>query len=285
METMTVGELSRVFERELKGSYSSTEIKSVFHFILSHLLEVPKIAILSQPDKKLDENLSKLVPEILLKLRNNEPPQYVIGKADFYGMVLKVSPAVLIPRPETEELVEWIIHERKGQKLNMLDACTGSGCIALALKQNLPASNITAIDLSEDALEIAKGNALALKVDINILKVNALEMDKALKPEFDIIVSNPPYVLESEKGTMQKNVLEFEPHEALFVPDNDALVFYKAIAEFAKKSTQKVEVYFEINEDKAALLTELLRASGFKDIVVKKDINGKDRMLKCTYLC
>ena len=298
---MTVGELKTNFEKQLEGFYSSTEIKNFFNYILSDLLEVPKLTILSQPNKQLGENILGQIPEIVLKLKNNEPLQYILGKTEFYGLTLNVNPSVLIPRPETEELVDWIIKENKGKKLNILDVCTGSGCIALALKQNIPQCSVTALDDSEAALEVAKGNARDLKLDVKFMKADALKLVNTLQPSYDIIVSNPPYVTESEKHFMQKNVLQFEPHMALFVADNDPLIFYNAIADFVKSQVphskplplrgeaegnhKTVQVYFEINEGKAMEISNLLGKKGFKDIVVRKDINGKDRMLKCTYIC
>ncbi len=294
---MTLGELKIDFEKQLDGFYPSREIKNFFNYILSDLLQVPKLTILSQPNKQIGENILGQMPEIVLKLKNNEPLQYILGKTDFYGLTLKVSPSVLIPRPETEELVEWIIKDNKGRKVNIADVCTGSGCIALALKENIPQSFITAIDYSEDALVIARENAGNLKLDVKFVKADALKLVETIEPFFDIIVSNPPYIPESEKKSMQENVLEHEPHMALFVPDNDPLIFYNAIADFAKKNLPSslrgtkqspphtVLLYFEIHEDKAKEITESLVKKGFKDIVLKKDINGKDRMLKCTYIC
>jgi release factor glutamine methyltransferase len=294
---MTLAELKIDFEKQLKGVYSSTEIRNFFNYILSDLLQVPKLTILSQPNKQIGENILRQIPEIVLKLKNNEPLQYILGKTDFYNLTLKVNSSVLIPRPETEELVDWIIKENKDDNVKVLDICTGSGCIALALKKDMPQSMVTAIDDSEDALRVAKENAHNLKLDVKFIKANALKLAETLEPLFDIVVSNPPYIPESEKDFMQKNVLEYEPHMALFVPDSNALMFYNAIANFAKKNlpsslrgtkqspSHAVHLYFEIHEDKAKEISELLSKKGFKDIMVKKDINGKDRMLKCTYIC
>jgi release factor glutamine methyltransferase len=282
---MTLEELKLDFEKQLGGFYPTKEIKNFFNYILSDLLQVPKLTILSQPNKQIGENILRQIPEIVLKLKNNEPLQYILGKTDFYGLTLKVSPYVLIPRPETEELVDWIIKENKDDNVRILDVCTGSGCIALALKKNIPKSTVTAIDDSEDALRVAKENAHNLKLDVKFIKADALKLAETLEPPFDIIVSNPPYIPESEKHFVQKNVMEYEPHMALFVPDNDALMFYNAIADFAKKNDKTVRLYFEINEGKAKEISKLLSKKGFKDIGVKKDINGKDRILKCTYIC
>jgi len=283
---MTLEELKIEFEKQFGGFYPSKEIKNFFNYILSDLLEVPKLTILSQPNKQIGENILKQIPEIVRKLKNNEPLQYILGKTDFYGLTLKVNPSVLIPRPETEELVDWIIKDNKGRKLNVADVCTGSGCIALALKQNMPQCTVTAIDDSEDALEVAKENAHSLKLDVKFIKADALKLSDAMpQPVFDIIVSNPPYIPESEKHFVQKNVLQYEPHMALFVPDNAPLMFYNAIADFAKQSDKTVQLYFEINEGKALEISKLFKDKGLRDIVVMQDINGKERMLKCTYIC
>lgn len=283
---MTTEEIMAYFEEELKGLYSSAEIKNFFFYVLSDLLRVPKLAILSEPYKKIDEKNVQKVRGIVLELKNMVPLQYILGKADFYGMVLQVNPAVLIPRPETEELVDWIIKDNKGKNVSILDICTGSGCIALALKKNLPMARLTGVDFSLKALEVAGANAHKLNMDIEFVKGDALKLALSLNPsDYDIVVSNPPYVLPSEKVQMPENVLEHEPHEALFVPENDPLLFYKAIGYFIKKSKHNTVLYFEINETKGQELLALLGDMGFKDITLRKDINGKDRMIKCTYIC
>ena len=282
---MTIAELKSDFEKQLKDFYPSTEIKNFYYHILTDLLKVPKITILSQTDKEIDENILRKIHEIVLKLRNNIPLQYILGKTDFYGMTLEINHNVLIPRPETEELVDWIINENKGKKITILDVGTGSGCIALALKKNMPLSTVAAVDNSAEALTVAKHNAEINKLAVEFIKADALKMKEVLPPSFDIIVSNPPYIPESEKHFVQKNVLQYEPHNALFIPENDPFIFYLAIADFAKASKHPVQLYFEINEGKAQELSNLLSKKGFKDVVVRKDINGKDRMLKCTYIC
>jgi release factor glutamine methyltransferase len=283
---MIIAELKNNFEKELKGLYTSEEIKNIFFLVISHLLKVPKLVILSQPDKKLDEKIQQGFTRILLELKKKKPVQYVLGETDFYGMVLSVSPSVLIPRPETEELVDWVIKDQNQQKFNILDVCTGSGCIALALKENMPNSLLKGVDISRDALEIARKNAKNLKIDVDFVQADALKLaDYLNSSDYNVIVSNPPYVLPEEKKTMQENVLLYEPHQALFVPENDPLIFYRTIAEFAKKSNHGLTLYFEINETKAPQLVNLFKGLGLSNIEVRKDINGKDRMLKCSYIC
>lgn len=283
---MTPEEIKDYFEEELKGLYPSAEIKNFFFYVLSDLLSVPKLTILSEPYKKIDEKIVQKVKGIVLELKNMVPLQYILGKADFYGMVLQVNPAVLIPRPETEELVDWVIKDNKDKNVSILDVCTGSGCIALALKKNLPMATLTGVDFSVKALEVAIENAHELNMDIEFVKGDALKLALSINPsDYDIIVSNPPYVIVGEKQFMKKNVLEYEPHEALFVPENDPLLFYKAIGYFVKKSKRNATLYFEINETKGKELIALLGDMGFKDITLRKDINGKDRMIKCIYIC
>jgi release factor glutamine methyltransferase len=282
---MTYKELRSHFESQLSELYSSDEIKNLYFLTLNGILQLSKITILSNTDNQINENNSQRILNILDGLQKKVPIQYLLGTAAFYGMTLEVNPSVLIPRPETEELVEWIIKDFKGKKAAILDVCTGSGCIALALKHNLPESTVTAIDISEDALETASHNAEKLGLEIEIIEEDALALNKgSLTTAYDVIVSNPPYIKESDKKEVQDNVLMYEPHLALFVPDNDPLKFYKAIAEFAKGS-KSVTMYFEIHEDMGDKLSKWLKKEGFKNIEVRKDINDKDRMLKCIYIC
>lgn len=282
---MTYKETQLLFEQELKGIYSSSEIKNLYFFALNGILQVSKITILSHFDNQIDKNNSQRVLNILEGLKKKIPIQYLLGKAAFYGLEFEVNPSVLIPRPETEELVEWIIGDIKRKKVNILDVCTGSGCIALALKKNLPQCNVSALDVSEGALDTAAHNAENLGLEIELLEEDALELEEGLgKNTFDIIVSNPPYIKEIEKDQVQDNVLKYEPHLALFVPGKDPLKFYKAIARFAKTGNS-VTLYFEIHEDRADELRALLEKMGYKHIEVRKDMNGKDRMLKCAYIC
>jgi len=280
---MTVAELKIHFEKKLKSLYSPEEIKNFYFEVITYLLKVSKLLILSQPDKKIEEKVEERAETIIERLKKREPLQYILGQVHFYGLTLAVSPAVLIPRPETEELVDWIIRDLKDQKINIADICTGSGCIALALKQNLPKASLTAIDISPEALEIAKKNALNLNLDVNLIKADALNFKPNLN--FDVIVSNPPYVLPEEKQTMDDNVLLYEPHLALFVPENDPLIFYRSIGNYAKSLHHNITLYFEMNETKGDELKGLFKELGFKNIEVRKDINGKDRMLKCIYIC
>lgn len=280
---MKLKELKDLFNKELENIYSREESQTILNYILIDALGIPKLTILSQSQLELNTNQYKKVSSLLKDLKKGRPIQHLLGTAHFYGMVLKVTPDVLIPRQETEELVDWIIQDNKGKKLKILDACTGSGCIALALKKYLPESTIVAIDVSEKALKVAKKNAAELQLDITLKKTDALNLEKELKDErFDIIVSNPPYIPASNTNTVQKSVLMYEPHSALFVSDETPLIFYESISRFATK-LKPVTLYFEINEDLGNDLTELMKTMVFKDITIKKDLNGKNRMLKCRY--
>jgi release factor glutamine methyltransferase len=281
---MTLKELKDIFNNELRNIYSREESKTILNYIFIDALGIPKLTILTQPQLELTTKQSEKFFSLIKDLKKGIPIQHLLGTAHFYGMMLKVTPDVLIPRQETEELVDWIIKEhRENSKIKILDVCTGSGCIAFALKKNLPESTVTAIDVSGKALNVAKKNAKELQLNVKFKKANALNLVPELKDEsFDIIVSNPPYIPSSDTDTVQKNVLMYEPHLALFVPDEKPLLFYESIAAFAKK-TKPVILYFEINEDLGDDLTELMSTMGLKDITVKMDLNGKNRMLRCRY--
>ena len=230
--------------------------------------------------KNLSITEKQKITHIIKRLQNNEPIQYVLGKTEFYGLDFIVNSSVLIPRPETEELVEWILLETKQINPHLLDIGTGSGCIAIALAKHLHYGTVDAWDISEEALKVAKDNAVLNQVSIKFSKVNvldAVDIDK----RFNIIVSNPPYITMSEKKMMEKNVLDFEPHEALFVPNEESLIFYSKISDIALKMLNpKGFLYFEINQAKGIDVMELLIRKGFQDVKLKKDISGNSRMIK-----
>ncbi|MEO5910389.1 MAG: peptide chain release factor N(5)-glutamine methyltransferase [Pelobium sp.] len=216
----------------------------------------------------------------LQQLQKHIPIQYVLEEAYFYGKLFKVSPAVLIPRPETEELVHLIIQEQKNKTIHILDIGTGSGCIPISLKINLPNATIDAIDISHDALTIAKENAFKLAVTVNFEQKDALNLKADEFPLYDVIVSNPPYIAEKEKLEMDKGVLDYEPHLALFVANENPLLFYDKISDFALSNLKKEGVlYFEINQSLGKETQELLYKKGF-DAVIIKDINQNDRIIK-----
>jgi release factor glutamine methyltransferase len=224
---------------------------------------------------------------ILQELKKEVPIQYLLGKTNFYGLDFEVNENVLIPRPETEELVEWIVKENaktdKTKTLKILDIGTGSGCIAVSLAKNLPNAKVYAIDVSKKALETAKRNAINNKVEVTFLLNDVLELEE-LPYDFDIIVSNPPYVRHLEKEEIKKNVLDYEPHLALFVEDHDALIFYKKIATLAQDNLFKNgQLYFEINQYLGKEMIDLLEEMEFKNIELRKDIYDNDRMLRGSF--
>ncbi len=279
---MYLKEVKNIYVKELGHIYSDDESKTILNYILIDALGIPKLNILSQPELTLNENQKERVLSFLPDLIKGIPIQHLLGVAHFYGMMLKVSPEVLIPRQETEELVDWIIKDSHGlQNLRILDVCTGSGCIALALKKHMRDFEITAIDVSEKALNIARENAANLNLDVNFIKADALRMEHEIPDDyFDIIVSNPPYIPESDKDNVQRGVWMYEPHSALFVPDEKPLTFYEAIGKFAYNA-KPITLYFEINADLGENLIDLMKKLGFKDITLKRDLNGRNRMLKC----
>jgi release factor glutamine methyltransferase len=272
------------FIEELSSIYDEMEAESFFYLILEHLHQLKRIDLALNPDFEISESDKVRWENIFTELKTQKPIQYILGETEFYGLKFIVDENVLIPRPETEELVELIVSNFKSQtsKLRILDIGTGSGCIPISLKKNLPNAEVFAIDVSENALEIAKKNAKLNGVEVNFILKNILETND-LEQQFDIIVSNPPYVRMLEKEEIKPNVLEFEPHLALFVEDNDALLFYRKIAQLAKKNlTENGSLFFEINQYLGKETVELLENLGFKNILLLKDIYGNDRMIEST---
>ena len=277
---LTLKELKNNFTSTLSSLYPSEEIQSFFNIFSEKYLNISRIEIALNPERVISEEVSEKYQKALLRLKNHEPVQYIIGETEFFGLPFKVNKHTLIPRPETEELVDWILSEKTINTI--LDIGTGSGCIAISLAKDLPDSKISALDISDEALKIAHENAEMNKVEVDFFQADILNT-KTLPKKYDIIVSNPPYVRELEKKQMQRNVLKFEPNSALYVNDNDPLLFYRVISHLAKKHLQpNGKLFFEINEYLADKLIQLLRREGFQNIQVKKDIFGKDRMIKCS---
>jgi release factor glutamine methyltransferase len=265
------------FIKQLNGIADEREIISWAYISIEHCLDYNRSDCIIHAEKQITTALSNRFKQIIAALKTNKPLQYILGKTEFYGLKFIVNEHTLIPRPETEELVDWILKEEFS---SALDIGTGSGCIPIVLAKNTNAI-ISAIDVSEDALVVAKENAKINEVKINFFRQDILKTTTL--PKVDVIVSNPPYVLESEQELMLDNVLEYEPNLALFVADNNPLLFYKKIGELAAKSLNcGGQLYFEINEKYGNEILEMLRKIGFVDIALKKDINDKDRMLKAT---
>ncbi len=270
----------RQYSEKLESVYGSQEARSIAFLLLENVFSLSRSEILSDKKIALTENVT-ILDSYVERLLNEEPIQYILGRTEFYGHQFEVNSSVLIPRQETEELVHLIISEhKKKHPISILDIGTGSGCIAIALKKAFPEASVYAIDVSEKALATAKRNALLNKVEINFIENDILLTD-AVIPETTIVVSNPPYVLHSEKKLMGNNVLEHEPHLALFADEDNPLVFYKVITEKAKRYLlPKGELYFEINEQFGKKTVELLVQSGFREVQLLKDLNEKDRIVK-----
>ncbi len=280
----TVAKIIKTFKTELKNIYPPEEIRSFTDILLKHFADINKTEAFLYPDKNLNDEIIYKLASAIEKLKQEYPVQYITGQTEFYGLKFKVSPDVLIPRPETEELVDLIIKNHQNhQKIKILDIGTGSACIPVSLKKHLPETEIFALDISEKALHIARENAKINQTQIYFFNDDILNPQENKYTDYDIIVSNPPYVREKEKTLMQKNVLENEPHLALFVKDDDALIFYRAIINFAKNRLKpKGFIYFEINEALAGELKDLLKLNNFTDIEIIKDLFGKNRIIKAT---
>lgn len=264
------------FERELTQFYSNKEVQNMAFWCIHSISKLSRSEYLLSSNSPLSKDTVSFYQSVVSRLQNFEPLQYILGECEFYGLSLKVSPSCLIPRPETEELVHWILQHNFTKAL---DIGTGSACIPIALAKHKEAQ-ITALDISSDALSIARENAKKNTVDIHFIEHNIFN-DIDLKTSFDLIVSNPPYVLESEKTLMNNNVLDYEPHLALFVSDNDALIYYKRIIDFSKVHLQREGLLFlEINEQKSVEIKDLLENNGFENVLIKKDMQGKNRMVK-----
>ena len=270
---------------ELGSIYDQEEIESFFYIITEFLHQKKRIDLALEPNFSINAIEVEKWNSIVAELKQERPIQYILGETEFYGLRFLVNENTLIPRPETEELVDLILNENSKDKipnLKILDIGTGSGCIAISLAKNLPDAKVSALDVSEKALEIAKQNTEINKVDVDFLHQSILDTED-LFHEFDIIVSNPPYVRNLEKEEIKKNVLDYEPHLALFVEDNDALIFYRKIAQLAQKNlSEKGKLYFEINQYLGKETVELLENIGFQNIKLIKDVYGNDRMIQCT---
>ncbi len=283
---MLLKEFRNRFNKELSEVFPQTEIDSFFFLLIEKELDLQRIDLVINTQLSISEDKFKYLYNALSRLKSQEPIQYILGETEFYGLPFKVTKNTLIPRPETEELVEWIIDEAKREKrkeknISILEIGTGSGCIPISLAKNLANITISSIDISKNALAIAEENALLNKVKVNFIKQDILST-KELPQQYDIIVSNPPYVRELEKEEIQPNVLENEPHLALFVDDNNPLLFYSKIAELAKNHLKENgELYFEINQYLGEETVEMLSEKGFKT-ELRKDLFGNNRMTKST---
>jgi release factor glutamine methyltransferase len=285
VKIQTIKNIRLLLARELKPVYPPEEVNSLTNIILKTCLNTDWLHHLTEPDRLVEENVVKRIISITGELKTGKPIQYILGETEFYNCRLKLNNNTLIPRQETEELVDLIIRENHGYKGNILDIGTGSGCIAIALARNIPGSEITAIDNSLEALKIAEQNAMLNNVSIEFRNIDIMDTGQNhMLADFGIIVSNPPYVLESEKVHMHNNILDFEPSDALFVPDDDPLVYYRKILELSDILLKPGgRIYFEINESMGSTLRNIMSEAAFSDLAIIMDINGKDRIIKGRY--
>ena len=280
---MTLKEFKEHFFKRLSPLYPAQELESFFRILMETYLGLSSIDVHLNPDKKIKLKKLDHLLAALERLVHFEPLQYILGQTEFYGLHFTLNPNVLIPRPETEELVEWILKDTDaGAHFNILDIGTGSGCIAVSLAKYLPLASVAALDVSEDALTLSAHNAELNNAEVHFLQQNILET-KALQKSYDIIVSNPPYVRNLEKPEIEVNVLDYEPHLALFVEDHDALIFYRKIAELAKGAlSPKGRLYVEINQYLAEETQVLFKEFGFNEVELRNDFAGKPRMIKAS---
>lgn len=272
----------KIIREKLSFLYPPSEVEGLTRLILEHVTGFNRLQMHLNQTEPLPESKIMQITEILNRLLTNEPIQYILGETEFYGLKFTVTPDVLIPRAETEELVDWIISEETTYCKSLLDIGTGSGCIPIAIDKNSDIGKVDGWDISEQALQIARSNAIRndSKVVFSHQDIFAPTGMTDLS-QWDVIVSNPPYVLMEESGLMERNVVDFEPHVALFVPDHDPLIFYRAIARFAAVHLLlHGSLYFEINEAMGEQTTKLLEESGFQDIQIRRDLQGKSRMIK-----
>ncbi|HEY1024252.1 MAG TPA: peptide chain release factor N(5)-glutamine methyltransferase [Sphingobacteriaceae bacterium] len=281
---MTIKEAEKKFISGLEQLYDRDEAKALAVLVISHVCRLTRALVMVHGSEEIPVAREASILSVLKELKAGKPLQYVLGETVFYGLPFMVSSAVLIPRPETEELVDWVIGEAKsaaGQVTSILDIGTGSGCIPVALKKNLPEVHVAAIDISRDALKVARQNAILNQVEVEFNEADILQTPTPCKFRYSVIVSNPPYIAENEKEQMHPNVLQHEPHTALFVPDNNPLLFYEKIAEFALMNLRpEGSLFFEINENFGEEVVELLNKKGFRNVVLRKDLQGRDRMVR-----
>lgn len=272
--------IAQIINEELSGYYTQSEASALTRIIATEMLDIPQLTFFLKDDVTLKAEQEAMLFNTIERLKKYEPIQYIQGYSDFCGLRFKVTPATLIPRPETSELVEWIAADHSGKAASILDIGTGSGCIAISLAHKLPESKVTAWDISNDALAVATENSRNNSTKVTFEQVDILSYEPQ-SAQFDIIVSNPPYIKENEKSAMHNNVLDWEPHTALFVPDSDPLLFYRTIA---KRGLTLLKpggmLYFEINRAHGAETMKILADYGYTNIELRKDFADNDRMIK-----
>lgn len=297
---MKLFEAEQYIKDQLKEIYDEQEAGNIASLAIEHITGLSKTERVSKKQEQLSSSQLNHLQESLQRLKQHEPIQYVMNKAWFYGIELYVDKNVLIPRPETEELVQWIVDDVKASgkdvfvrkptesdettQFKILDIGTGSGCIPLALKKTMPKAEVWGCDISEEALNVARRNGSALDIRVDFQGLNFLdELQQKLLPTVDVIVSNPPYIPLKDKEQMNANVVDHEPHTALFVPDNDPLIFYKALTAFGRKRLyENGTIYMEIHEEIGNDVVNLFKENGYTKVEIRKDMQGKNRMIRAT---
>ena len=281
VKLQTIKDIRYYLAKELGEIYHESEISAIANLIIKTETGISRLHQLYMSEQTITHSQSEKIVSICKELKTGKPIQYILGATIFYDCTIRVNNSTLIPRPETEELVDAVIKGNRGFTGKIVDIGTGSGCIAIALAANMPGADVSGIDISEEAIAMAKKNALLNGVKISFIKGDIFNFDFEIVSKVGIIVSNPPYIRNSEKQFMSKNVLDFEPHSALFVTDSDPLVFYRTIIKAAKRILiPEGRLYFEINEAMGLPMVRLLEESRYSEILIIKDINGKERIIK-----
>ncbi|CAL2077482.1 peptide chain release factor N(5)-glutamine methyltransferase [Tenacibaculum sp. 190524A05c] len=282
---MKLKDFRTFFNNELSELYPKKEIDAFFFRSVEAILDLQIMDVFMKENTNIEKENLAVLQIIIGRLKLEEPIQYILGTTEFYGYTFNVNPGVLIPRPETEELISWIkeTYPNNSERLSILDIGTGSGCIAITLKKEIATAEVSAMDISEKAIKTATKNASLNNVVVNFIQHDILSTN-SIQDTFDVIVSNPPYVRNLEKEEIKNNVLNNEPHLALFVEDDNPLIFYKRIGDFAKDNLRKDgSLFFEINQYLGEETKQMLLDKGFKNVVLKKDLFGNDRMIKANY--
>ena len=279
-ENMSVSTIVQLFRQELSANYPKGEVESFIALAFEDVLEYSRVDTIMNANEVIPFQYIERFFGILESLQKFQPIQYILGKTVFYGLPIQVNSHVLIPRPETEELVHWILKDEWKDGITVVDLGTGSGCIALSLKDHLKNADVHGVDVSIEALNVAKRNAVKNNLKVDFFQFDILKQESLGFTKYDIMVSNPPYVRMSEKEWMEKNVLNHEPHPAIFVDEEEPLIFYRKIVDLAEGNLKKGgKIFFEINEAHGAEVVQLLEDRGYESVTLKKDYNGKDRMV------
>lgn len=281
---MNLKQLRQNFNNQLEPLYPVSEIRSFFKWLVEHYLKVMPSQLILSYEKEVSGQQQQDFEAAIAQLKQHKPIQYILGETEFFGLRFEVNKAVLIPRPETEELVDWVLQDYQSikQPIHISEVGTGSGCIAISLAKNNAYFQVSAYDISSEALAVAHQNANIHQANVSFVQQDILKLDQMQQP-VDVIVSNPPYVRYDERQMMKANVLDYEPHIALFVPDDSALIFYKKIIDLALQQKEVPDVYVEINANAAKETKALFDEAGFSHVILKKDIFGKPRMIKAKF--